>query len=85
MQKPSSLAVVLPLISRNRTLGVLTLASRVENSFSPEDVDFLVRVAGQVAIAIENALAYNEIAELKDKLAQEKLYLEEEIRSDGGL
>ena len=74
-------ALALPLISRNRTLGVLTLASRAENSFSPEDVDFLLRAAGQVAIAIENALAYREIAELKDKLAQEKLYLEEEIRS----
>ncbi len=71
----------MPLISRNRTLGVLTLASRVQNSFRPEDVDFLMRAAGQVAIAIENALAYREIAELKDKLAQEKLYLEEEIRS----
>ena len=43
-----------------------------------------MRAAGQVAIAIENALAYREIAELKDKLAQEKLYLEEEIRSDVG-
>jgi formate hydrogenlyase transcriptional activator len=71
----------LPLISRNRTLGVLTLASRVENSFSPEDIDFLVRAAGQVAVAIENALAYREIAELKDKLAKENLYLEEEIRT----
>jgi formate hydrogenlyase transcriptional activator len=75
----SSLA--LPLIIRNRTLGVLGLGSRIENAFSVEDVDFLMRVAGQVAIAIENALAYREIAELKDKLAQEKLYLEEEIRS----
>jgi formate hydrogenlyase transcriptional activator len=73
----------LPLISRGRTLGVLTLASRVENSVSPEDVDFLMQAAGQVAIAIENALAYREIAELKDKLAQEKLYLEDEIR--GGM
>jgi len=44
----------LPLISRNRTLGVLGLGSRVENSFSPDDVDFLMRVAGQVAIAVEN-------------------------------
>jgi formate hydrogenlyase transcriptional activator len=73
---------ILPLISRSRTLGVLTLASRLENSFNPQDVDFLMRAAGQVAIAIENALAYKEIAELKDKLAQEKLYLEEEIRSE---
>jgi formate hydrogenlyase transcriptional activator len=72
----------LPLISRGRTVGVLTLASRIENSFSPEDVDFLMLAAGQVAIAIENSLAYREIAELKDKLAQEKLYLEDEIRGE---
>jgi formate hydrogenlyase transcriptional activator len=72
----------LPLISRNRTVGVLTLGSRVENSVSPEEVDFLMQAAGQVAIAIENALAYREIAELKDKLAQEKLYLEDEIRGE---
>src|SRR5258708_4871115 len=72
----------LPLISRGRTLGVLTLASRIENSFSLEDVDFLTRVAGQIAIAVENALAYREIAELKDKLAQEKLYLEDELRGE---
>jgi formate hydrogenlyase transcriptional activator len=71
-----------PLISRGRTLGVLTLASRVENSVSPEDVEFLLQAAGQVAIAIENALAYREIAELKDKLRQEKLYLEDEIRGE---
>jgi len=72
----------LPLICRNRTLGVLTLGSRVENSVSSEDVDFLMRATGQVAIAIENALAYRQIAELRDKLAQEKLYLEEEIHSE---
>src|ERR1700694_1306827 len=72
----------LPLLSRGRTLGVLTLASRVQNSVSPDDVEFLMRAAGQVAIAIENGLAYREIAELKDKLAQEKLYLEDEIRGE---
>jgi formate hydrogenlyase transcriptional activator len=72
----------LPLISRGRTLGVLTLGSRVENSIRPEEVDFLLRAAGQLAIAIENRLAYRELAELKDKLAQEKLYLEDEIRGE---
>jgi formate hydrogenlyase transcriptional activator len=51
-------------------------------SSSPEDLEFLAQVSGQIAIAVENALAYREIAELKDKLAQEKLYLEEEIRSE---
>src|SRR6202045_2830742 len=72
----------LPLISRGRTLGVLTLGSRVENAIRPEDADFLMRAAGQLAIAIENRLAYREVAELKDKLAQEKLYLEDEIRGE---
>jgi formate hydrogenlyase transcriptional activator len=72
----------MPLISRGRTLGVLTFGSRVENTISPEDVDFLMRAAGQVAIAIENRLAYRELAELKDKLAQEKLYLQDEIRGE---
>src|SRR6202042_3942679 len=75
-------ACALPLISRGQTLGVLTLGSRVENSIRPEDIDFLLRAAGQLAIAIENRLAYREIAELKDKLGQEKLYLEDEIRGE---
>src|ERR1700688_1628633 len=70
----------LPLISRNRTLGVLSLGWRDDNASRSEDIEFLMQAAGQVAIAIENALAYREIGELKDKLAQEKLYLEGEIR-----
>ena len=73
---------LLPLISRHRTLGVLGLGRQREHAFSPDDVDFLAQVANQVAIAVENALAYGQIAELKDKLAQEKLYLEDEIRSE---
>jgi formate hydrogenlyase transcriptional activator len=73
---------IVPLVNRGRALGVLCLARKKENSFSENDADFLTEVAGQVAIAIENALAYREISELKDKLAQEKLYLEEEIRSE---
>ena len=58
------------------------MASRGASAFTQEDVDLLMRVANQVAIAIENALAYREIAELKNRLADEKLYLEEEIRSE---
>jgi formate hydrogenlyase transcriptional activator len=73
---------VVPLVNRGRALGVLCLARKEENSFSEHDAEFLTEVAGQVALAIENALAYREISELKDKLAQEKLYLEEEIRSE---
>jgi formate hydrogenlyase transcriptional activator len=70
------------LVSRNGSLGVLALARREEDTFYEEEVAFLTQVAHQVAIAMENALAYGEIAELKDKLAQEKLYLEDEIRGE---
>ena len=72
----------MPLITANRTLGTLSLSSLRPGAFDQEDVDLLMRVANQVAIAIENALAYREIAELKNKLADEKLYLEEEIRTE---
>jgi formate hydrogenlyase transcriptional activator len=72
----------LPLISRKRLLGVLAVARREENTFDEDQVNFLTQVASQVAIAIENAIVYGEVAELKDKLAQEKLYLEDEIRGE---
>jgi len=75
-------ACFIPLVSRGRALGDLMIVRKTEGTFTAEDVDFLSQAAGQIAIAIENALAYREISELKDKLAQEKLYLEEEIRSE---
>lgn len=71
-----------PLISRHRILGILAVGRHEENSFDEEEIAFLTQVANQVAIAVENALAYGEISELKDKLAQEKLYLEDEIRGE---
>jgi formate hydrogenlyase transcriptional activator len=73
---------VLPLISRHRILGTLGLRRRDAHACTKDEVQFLTQIAGQIAIAVENALAYGEIRELKDKLAQEKLYLEAEIRSD---
>jgi formate hydrogenlyase transcriptional activator len=72
----------IPLITRNRVLGTLNIASMNENAFAPADVDFLTQVAAQAAIAIENATAFQEIAQLKDQLAEEKLYLEDEIRTE---
>ncbi len=72
----------LPLASRGRVHGVLILGRRAENAFSRDDIKFLMQVASQVAIAVENALAYGKIAELKEKLTQEKLYLEDEIRTE---
>jgi formate hydrogenlyase transcriptional activator len=72
----------IPLSNHGRAVGVLAVGRTTEDVFRPEDVEFLSQASGQIAIAVENALAYREIAELKDKLAQEKLYLEEEIRGE---
>ena len=71
-----------PLVALGRAIGTLNVASRRENAFRPEDVELLLQVAAQVAIAVQNALAFKEIDALKNKLAEEKLYLEEEIRSE---
>jgi len=75
-------ACFIPLVNHGRALGIMVLARGTEDAFTEEDVEFLSQAAGQIAIAIENALAFEEISQLKDKLAQEKLYLEEEIRSE---
>jgi formate hydrogenlyase transcriptional activator len=72
---------VLPLVSRGRVLGTFGVVKFQDNAFAG-DIEFLTQMANQVAIAVENALAFGEIRELKDKLAQEKLYLEDEIRSE---
>jgi formate hydrogenlyase transcriptional activator len=74
---------LLPLVNRGRALGLLVVVRKTE-SFTSEDLEILSQAAGQIAIAVENALAYREILDLKDKLAQEKLYLQEEIRSEMG-
>ena len=74
--------VKVPLISHDRVLGILGVARLSEDSFTQEDVDLLTAVGEQVTIAVENALAYQKIDVLKNQLQEEKLYLQEEIRSE---
>jgi formate hydrogenlyase transcriptional activator len=73
--------VHLPLKGRNGIAGVLSLGKR-KGTFHPDDLPFLTQLARQVAIAIENARTFGEVSEQKNKLTQEKLYLEDEIRSE---
>jgi len=79
-----SAGCVLPLISRDRVWGVLVLERPKEQGFPQQEIDFVKQIANQLAIAIENALAYAEIKDLKEQLSREKLYLEDEIRSEQG-
>ena len=75
-------ACSVPLVTSNGTLGTLEIARTTDDVWTDEDVDFLVQVARQVAIAVENALSYRQLREMKERLATEKLYLEDEIRLD---
>jgi formate hydrogenlyase transcriptional activator len=72
----------IPLQSHDRVLGTLNIGRLHEDAFNNEDVELLSQVAQQIAIGVDNGLAYREIAELKEKLNEEKLYLEREIRSE---
>jgi formate hydrogenlyase transcriptional activator len=71
-----------PLIVRERVLGVLGFGTSRENAFTEDDLSFCGQVANQIALAVENSLAYRQVSELTDKLAQENVYLESEIRSE---
>jgi len=72
-------ACCVPLIHRGEAIGTMAVASRQENAFSSHDAQMLAQVATQVAMAVSNAIAFRQIAELRDRLTQEKQYLEEEI------
>ncbi len=71
-----------PLISRNRPIGVLAVAANTENAFSENDGDVIRLIANQIAGTISNAMQYREIEQLREKLASEKYYLEEEIQTE---
>jgi len=71
-----------PLVRENRKLGVLHLLDRRPGAFSEADAEFLGQVGNQVAIALENALRYREMNELRTRLAEERSYLRSEIRNE---
>jgi len=72
----------LPLISHNNVLGSLNVGKLQEGAFAEEDLEFLRQVASQVAIGVENALNYSQVNEVRERLAEERVYLNEEIRTD---
>ncbi|MGA2908776.1 MAG: sigma 54-interacting transcriptional regulator [Terracidiphilus sp.] len=71
--------VWVPLVHQGKALGALSVVSRQEGTFGQREVGMLVQIAGQVALAVDNAMAFRRIAELRDRLKQEKQYLEDEI------
>src|SRR5215471_13370006 len=64
---------MLPITGRHRVLGTLGLVRRDNNRFSEDEIDFLTQLSKQIAIGVESALVYQQIRELKEKLAQESV------------
>jgi len=73
---------IVPLVARGRCIGTLAVGSTRVAQYTERDVAFLQEVAGQVALAIENMTAYEEIADLKARLEHENAYLQEEIHGE---
>jgi formate hydrogenlyase transcriptional activator len=75
-------AYCLPLISHDRPLGTLVVGSLREENFPQKDAELLRHIANQIAIGVENALSYRQIVDRANKLSEEKLYLQDEIRTE---
>jgi formate hydrogenlyase transcriptional activator len=75
-------AICLPLIAHGRPLGTIVVASLKEDQFPEKDAALLRPVANQIAIAVENSLAFRQVVERANKLSEEKLYLQDEIRTE---
>ncbi len=77
----TSMAIA-PMVTAGGPLGVITMGSRQPNNFGQEDLDLLSQISTQIALAVDNAIAYGRVTEARDRLEEERLYLESEIRSE---
>ncbi|HEU5249992.1 MAG TPA: sigma 54-interacting transcriptional regulator, partial [Thermoanaerobaculia bacterium] len=75
-------AVSVPMKVKGKIIGTLNVASRVPGGYGADEASLLAAIAEQVALAIENLLAYEQIAALKAALEEEKVYLQEEVRAE---
>jgi formate hydrogenlyase transcriptional activator len=77
----ASMAIA-PMAAASGPVGVITMGSRQPNNFGQEDLDLLSQISTQIALAVDNAIAYGRVTEARDRLEEERLYLESEIRSE---
>lgn len=74
--------LALPLVSSGKARGSLKLGHCQPYVLAQDKFDLLEQITARLAIVLDNALAYEEISTLKDKLASENRYLTEEIRNN---
>jgi len=72
--------VAVPLIAKGQVIGTLNVG-RAGTAMSEDDVELLSEIASQVALAVDNMLAYEEIGRLKARLEMENRALQEEIQT----
>ncbi|MEO3741563.1 formate hydrogenlyase transcriptional activator [Kosakonia oryzendophytica] len=72
---------LLPLMSGKNLLGVLKLAQCQKEVFTQANLKLLRQIAERIAIAVDNALAYQEIHRLKERLVDENLALTEQLNN----
>ena len=77
----TSMAIA-PMLTASGPLGVMTLGSRKPDHFGQEDLDLLSQISNQIALAVDNAIAYGRVTEARDRLEEQRLYLESEIGSE---
>ncbi len=77
----TSMAIA-PMVTANGPLGVMSLGSRQPDNFGQQDLDLLSQISTQIALAVDNAIAHGRLTEARDRLEEERLYLESEIRSE---
>ena len=77
----ASMAIA-PMVTASGPLGVMTMGSRQPDNFGQEDLDLLSQISTQIALAVDNAIAYGRVTKARDRLEEERLYLESEIRSE---
>jgi formate hydrogenlyase transcriptional activator len=73
---------MLPIRTRGRVVGTLGLVRTENNSFNDDEIDFLMQVSNQISIGVENALAHQQIRELKEQLAQESVHVQTDIHDE---
>src|SRR5271165_3143276 len=77
----ASMAIA-PMATAGGPLGLITMGSRRPNNFGQEDLELLSQISNQIALAVDNAIAYGRVTEARDRLEEERMYLESEMGSE---
>jgi len=73
---------VAPLGTSNGPLGLMSMGSKRPDNFGQEDLDLLSQISAQISLALDNALAYGRLSASRNRLEDERLYLESEIQAE---